>query len=169
MASKALLTAFRGLEFFWALLIMALVGNMIATSRAGDPSIVNYTMFVAVFSMLSLFYLVPAAIKDGLGVPVAMIALDVLNAIFYFCGAVALAAYLGVHSCSNGDYTRSNFVTNGSPNTEKRCREAQASTAFLWFGFACFVATAFFSWQQSRGSMNMRPGIRRGAPSMSQV
>lgn len=75
---------------------------MIATSRAGDPSIVNYTMFVAVFSMLSLFYLIPAAIKDGFGVPVAMIALDVLNAIFYFCGAVALAAYLGVHSCSNG-------------------------------------------------------------------
>ncbi|EKG10094.1 hypothetical protein MPH_12825 [Macrophomina phaseolina MS6] len=169
MASRALHTAFRGLEFLWALLIMALIGNMIATSRAGDPSIVNYSMFVAVFSMLSLFYLIPASMGVFDPVPMAMVALDVLNALFYFCGAVALAAYLGVHSCGNSDYTRSNLVTNGSPNTEKRCHEAQASTAFLWFGFACFVATAFFSWQQRRGGVNMRSGISRGAPSMSQV
>lgn len=89
------------LQFFWALLIMALVGNMIATSYAGDPSIVNYAMFVAVFSMLSLLYLIPATLKDGLGIPAVMIALDVFNTLFYFCAAVALAAYLGVHSCSN--------------------------------------------------------------------
>lgn len=142
-------------------------------------------MFVAVFSMLSLLYLIPATIKEGLGIPVATIALDVFNTLFYFCAAVALAAYLGVHSCSNGvspvsalqrlnapltkalqNYTRGNFITNGSHNTEKRCREAQASTAFLWFGFACFAASSFFSWQQNRGGVNMRG---RGAPSMSQV
>ncbi|EOD43506.1 putative non-classical export protein [Neofusicoccum parvum UCRNP2] len=168
MASKTLSLAMRGLEFFWALLIMALVGNMIATSYAGDPSIVNYAMFVAVFSMLSLLYLIPATLKDGLGIPAVMIALDVFNTLFYFCAAVALAAYLGVHSCSNNHYTSTNFITNGSHNTGKRCREAQASTAFLWFGFACFAATTFFSFQQNRGGVNMR-GMRRGAPSMSQV
>ncbi|KAL1617704.1 hypothetical protein SLS54_007708 [Diplodia seriata] len=144
MASKALHTVFRGLELLWALLVMALIGNMIATAYAGNPSIVNYSMFVSVFSMLSLFYLIPATIKDGLGIPIATIALELLNG-----------------------YTHSNFITNGSRDTEKRCREAQASTAFLWFGFACFCATAFFSWQQSRGSVNMRGS--RGAPSMSQV
>ncbi|KKY16165.1 putative non-classical export protein [Diplodia seriata] len=167
MASKALHTVFRGLELLWALLVMALIGNMIATAYAGNPSIVNYSMFVSVFSMLSLFYLIPATIKDGLGIPIATIALELLNVVFYFCAAVALAAYLGAHSCSNSGYTHSNFITNGSRDTEKRCHEAQASTAFLWFGFACFCATAFFSWQQSRGSVNMRGS--RGAPSMSQV
>jgi len=32
----------RGLQFFWALLILALVGNMIASAFSGNPSIVNY-------------------------------------------------------------------------------------------------------------------------------
>lgn len=92
----------RVFQFLWALLIMALVGNMIATSFSGNPSIVNYDMFVAVFSMLTLFYLIPATIKEALiGHPIIMIAIDALNVIFYFCGAVAMAAYLHVHSCSD--------------------------------------------------------------------
>ena len=94
--------AMRGLQFFWALLIMALVGNMIATSFAGNPSIVNYDMFVAVFSMLSLFYLIPATVKESFAIhPMIMIALDAINVLLYFCGAVAMAAYLHVHSCGN--------------------------------------------------------------------
>jgi len=94
--------AVRATQFLWALLIMSLVGNMIATSFAGNPSIVNYDMFVAVFSMLSLFYLIPATIKESFMVhPMLMIALDAINVLLYFCGAVAMAAYLHVHSCGN--------------------------------------------------------------------
>jgi len=80
---------------------MALVGNMIATAIAGNPAMVNYDMFVAVFGMLSLLYLLPVALLDRFAFPLAFIVLDALNAIFWFCGAVATAAYLGVHSCSN--------------------------------------------------------------------
>lgn len=173
---------------------MALVGNMIATAYAGNPSLVNYDMFVAVFSMLTLFYLIPATIKESFqGHPLLMVVLDVLNAIFYFCGAVAMAARLHVHSCSNSvsfltsdvisstveanrdgqSYTTTNSITNGSHDTGKRCREAQATTAFLWFGFAAFVVSAVLSGMQSGGSgMSMRRGgaggIRKG-PAMSQV
>lgn len=168
MVSQALSLALRGLQFFWTLLVIALVGNMIATSTAGNPSIVNYDMFVAVFGMLSLVYLIPTTFKEGLGMPVVNIALDVLNTLFFLCAGIATAAYLGVHSCGNAGYTTTNRVTNGSPDTKKRCHEAQASTAFLWFGFACFAASSFFSWSQSRGSVNMR-SVRGGAPSMSQV
>jgi hypothetical protein len=65
---------------------------------------------------------------------------------------------------------RNNIVTNGSPNMSKRCREAQASCAFLWFGFAAFAVSTVLSGLQHRGSANMRSGgIRRGGPSMSQV
>ncbi len=81
---------------------MALVGNMIAEAYSGNPSIINYTMFVAVFGMLSLIYLIAATIREGLaGHPMAMVGVDALNTLFFFCAAVALAAYLKVHSCGN--------------------------------------------------------------------
>ena len=81
---------------------MALVGNMIADAFNGNPAIVNYTMFVAVFGMLSLIYLSAVAFNDSFsGHPIIPIVLDVLNTLFFFCGAVALAAKLGAHSCSN--------------------------------------------------------------------
>jgi len=171
MVSQAINLVMRAFQFFWTLLIMALIGNMIASAFSGNPSIINYTMFVSIFSMLSLFYLIPATVKPDLSFhPLLMVGLDVLNVLFFFCAAVALAAYLGVHSCGNSGYTHSNSITNGSGDTKKRCHEAQASTAFLWFGFAAYCASAVLSGLQSRGggNINMR-GIRRGGPSMSQV
>jgi len=157
----------RGAEFIFTLIIMALVGHIIATAFAGNPSLINYDMFVAVFSMLSLFYLIAIAFDDSFTfhkfVPAGF---DLLNVLFFFCAAVAMAAELGAHSCSNGDYTRSNHITNGSPDTAGRCREAQATTAFLWFAWACYVFSLFLTLTSS-GGVNMR-GPRRG-PNMSQV
>jgi hypothetical protein len=66
------------------------------------------------------------------------------------------------------NYTRTNHITNGSPDTGKRCREAQASTAFMWFGWAAFVASLAFSIMGGSGGVNLRGGLRRG-PAMSQV
>lgn len=84
---------------------MALTGNMIASSWSGagsSPNIVNYGMFVSIFAMASLLYLIPAGIKDSLAFHAAIpFTLDLLNVIFYFCGAVAFAAELHVHSCTN--------------------------------------------------------------------
>jgi len=168
MVSKALNIGLRCWQFLCSLIIMALVGNMIATAYRGNSAMVNFDMFVSVFGMLSLLYLLPTAIMGNFEIPVVNIALDALNVIFWFCGAVATAAYLGVHSCSNSRYTLSNHITNGSPNTHKRCREAQASTAFLWFGWAAFVASLVISVMSGGGNVNMRGGIRKG-PAMSQV
>jgi len=167
MVSKGLNLALRGFQFFCTLVIMALIGNMIATAVHGNHSIVNYDMFVVVFGMLSLFYLIAAAVSEGLAIPIVAIGLDAACMLFYLIAGIATAAYLGVHSCSNKNYTLHNKVTNSSPNTGKRCREAQASTAFFWFAFAAFVATTAFSAMAGRGSVNMRGGIRR--PTMSQV
>ena len=80
---------------------MALVGNMIATAYAGNSAMVNYDIFVSIFGMLSLLFLLPSAIMGFMDIPMVKIALDALNVLFWFCGAVATAAYLGVHSCSN--------------------------------------------------------------------
>ncbi|KAJ4295190.1 hypothetical protein N0V90_007200 [Kalmusia sp. IMI 367209] len=141
---------------------MALVGNMIATAFKGNSAMVNYDMFVATFGLLSLLYLLPTTLLDSYSFPMANVVLDTLNVLFWFCAAVATAAYLG-------HYTTTNHITNGSPDTEKRCREAQASTAFFWFGWAAWVASLAFSVMGGSASgVNMRGGIRRG-PAMSQV
>jgi len=153
-----------------SILVMSLVGNMIASASSGTASVVNYDMFVAVFAMLSLFYLTAIAFNDSfMGHGAIPLALDVLNVIFWFCAAVSMAAELGVHSCDNQGYTHHNKITDSSHDYSGNCREAQASTAFLWFGFAAFCASAVFSAMGS-GGVNMRSGgIRKGGPAMSQV
>ncbi|EXJ95586.1 hypothetical protein A1O1_00708 [Capronia coronata CBS 617.96] len=151
---------------------MSLVGNIIAMAFAGNPSIINYDMFVAAFGMLSLFYLIAIAFNDGFtGHPIIPVVLDALNVIFFFCAAVAMAAELGAHSCDNQAYLARNKITNGSDHDRSgRCREAQASTAFLWFAWACWTASLVFSVLDARsGGVNLRTSGRRGAPAMSQV
>ena len=81
---------------------MALTGNMIHEAFAGNTSIVNYSMFLAVFSMLSLIYLIAATVNEGFAIhPLLMLALDALNTLLFLIGGIALAAQLGVHSCGN--------------------------------------------------------------------
>ncbi|MCJ1322515.1 hypothetical protein MMC15_007864 [Xylographa vitiligo] len=171
MPSKIIGLGLRGLQFFWTLLIMALVGNMIHEAIGGNPSIVNYVMFVAVISMLSLFYLIAATISEGFVIiPILPVVLDALNTLFFLIGGIALAAYLGVHSCGNIPYVTSNSVTSGSIDDTKRCHEGQAVCAFLWFGFLTYLASLAFSAMEARGgTTSFRGGIRRGGPSMSQV
>jgi len=162
----------RGTQFLFILIVMSLIGNVIAMAFAGNPSLVNYDMFVAAFAMLSLFYLIPAAWSDSfMGHALLPLLLDALNCIFLFCAAVATAAELGVHSCSNDSYTSSNHLTNGANDRAGRCRELQAATAFLWFAWAAWMASLVFSLLDSRSSgVNLR-GFRggRGGPAMSQV
>ncbi|RMY80253.1 hypothetical protein D0862_12818 [Hortaea werneckii] len=152
-------------QFVWSVLVMALTGNFIASG--GSSAMINYDLFCSVFGMLCLFFLLPASIKEAWAMhPIIPLVLNILNTIFWFVGGVATAAYLNVHSCSNADYYNSNNVAGGS---EKKCREAQASTAFLWFGFASFLASTVITGLNTRGGANTRAGgIRRG-PAMSQV
>lgn len=161
------------------LLIMALIGNVIHDAFAGNPSIINYVMFVSVFAMLSLFYLIGAAIMEGFAIPIAMVALDAINMLLFLVGGIALAAYLGVHSCGRAvcltwqqvkgmveslltqsqSYVDNNKITNGSHNRTKRCHEEQAVCAFLWFGFAAWAGSLALSALSSRGGSS---GLRRG-------
>lgn len=75
---------------------------MIHEASSGNPSVVNYVMFVAVFSALSLIYLVGASINEAFALsPIIPLAVDALNVLFFLAGGIALAAKLGAHSCSN--------------------------------------------------------------------
>lgn len=100
--AKPIAITLRGLEFLWALLVLAIAGNMVAEANGGSASIVGYSVFVGAIGMLSLFYLIPATINENFSIsPWFVLLVDLANLLFWFCGAVALAAELGVHSCSN--------------------------------------------------------------------
>jgi len=161
----------RGSQFLWTLLITALIGNVIADAFAGNPSSINYAMFAAAFSWVVLLYGLAATFVEGLAHTIVLAVMDVLAVLFTFIAGVVLAAKLGVHSCSRHGYTSTNSLTNGSHNQEKRCRELQASTAFFWFLFACYVGSLVMDFINRGSSMSMRRGggIRKGGPSMSQV
>jgi FtsH-binding integral membrane protein len=160
----------RAWQLICAIIVIALMGNNIARAWSGVHSIINYSLFVGVWWMFTLLYFLPTSFIEKFSIPIVDIAMDALSVLFGFCAAVALPAYIGAHSCSNAAYTSTNGVLNSSPNGEKNCRHSQATTAFLWFGWAAFVATLALNFMNGRASgANLRGGIRRGGPSMSQV
>jgi uncharacterized membrane protein len=81
------------------------MGNNIARSTNGTHSIVNYSLFVGIWWLFTLLYFLPTSFIDKFSIPIVDIAMDALSVLFGFCAAVAMAAYLGAHSCSN--YVRS--------------------------------------------------------------
>lgn len=154
---------------------MAMIGNIIAMADSGNPATVNYGMFCAAFSLVSLFYLFPATINSDWSLhPILMIILDVLNAIFFLSEGIALAARLECHSCNNRHYLLHNGITNGAKHRlSQRCREAQAAVAFLWFcwfGYTVSLVFSIITASKFRG-VNLRSRGRRasGRPGMAQV
>lgn len=160
MVSRPLALILRGFQFLCMLIVLALAGNQVAMGH--EPAIINYDLFVAIFALLSLLYLIAATLNESFIFHRAiMLGVDALNVLFIFTAAVATAAILGAHSCSNKVYLRHNRITIGS---SVRCRESQAATAFLFFALAAWLASMVFTFLDSRGSVNMRSN-----PSMSQV
>jgi len=148
---------------------MALIGNVIADAFSGNPSAVNFAMFVTVLAMLASIYGLAAVFVESLVIPIAAMAIDGVATVFTFIAGVLLAAKLGVHSCGNKSYLVNNNMTNGSHDMSKRCHELQASCAFFWFLFAAFAASLALDFTGSRGGMSSRGGVRKGGPTMSQV
>jgi len=155
----------RALQFFWVLLITALIGNVIALNINGPMAAVNFTMFVAVLSWLAVLYGLVASFVESLAIPIVMLALDGAAALFTLIDGIVLAAKLHAINCSH-PHEGSGWIGNGAADTHKRCRELQASTAFVWFLWATFLATlalAFLSFRRLGGSARSR------GPGMSQV
>ena len=88
------------LQFVWAVLVIALSGNYVASG--GNSSMIAYDLFCGVLAMLFLLYLIPASIKESLAFhPIIPLVLYALLTLFWFIGGIATAAYLHVHSCSS--------------------------------------------------------------------
>lgn len=157
----------RALQFLWTLLITALISDVISDAFSGNPSSINYTIFVAVFSWFVLLFGLVASIVEAFNIPIILMIGDGLAALFSLIAGIVLAAKLNVHSCSNYGYTSTNSVTNGAYNQKKRCRELQASCAFFWFLWLAYMGTLAFS-AMNRKSAAPRGGVRKG-PAMTQA
>ncbi|KAK2003233.1 hypothetical protein LX36DRAFT_156076 [Colletotrichum falcatum] len=161
----------RGLQILWVLLVTALIGNVIAlniNSAGSAMAAINFSMFVAVVCWLASLYGLAAAFVSAIAIPIVLLALDGAAVLFTFIDAIVLSAKLRAVNC--GSLIRrdlpSNYIVWGSGDDEKRCREIQASTVFMWFLFISFCAGGFFTF------MNFRRGggsMRSSRPSMAQV
>jgi len=159
----------RGVQFVWLIILTGLIGNVIASNvdeSTSAKAAVNFTMFVIAWTWLSVLYGLASAIIEQIAVPIAIVALDGSAALFTFIDAIVLAAKLGAPNCSNLVNEGPNWIGFGSLNDERRCRELQASTFFMWMLWVTTSACLGFfimSWHRSGGS------VRSSAPHMAQV
>jgi len=123
-----IIRAIQGLFAILVLILSAFVANWYSTTTSyPSPSQVNFLIFGAVWSFFSLacIEVLPRFLPR---IPKAYIAapFDLTNALFYFAGFAALAAFLqGLLFC-RGDV----------------CGAAQADVAFGAFSFAIWTASA---------------------------
>lgn len=147
----------RALQLLWIVILTALLGNVIATANHGalvSRAGVNFSMFVTVLAWLGAIYGLAVAFVESLAIPMAVMVADGLVVLFTFIDAIVLAALLRLPNCSN------------EGGLEKKCRELQASTAFMWFLFGTFLASlalAVLGFKRGGG------GSVRSGPSMRQV
>ncbi|CAN8106015.1 unnamed protein product [Discula destructiva] len=150
----------RSLQLLWILILTALLGNLIATAHNNalvSNAAVNFSLFVTVLAWLAALYGLALAFVASLAVPIVVLAADAVVVLFSFIDAIVLAALIRARNC--GDF-------DDSDRMEKKCRELQASTAFMWFLFLTFVGTlalAALAFKRGGGS-----SVRTG-PSMKQV
>lgn len=156
----------RLLQLLWTILITALIGNVIDVNRNGPMAAINFSMFVAVLSWVTVIYGLVTAFFSGLLFPLAMFALDALATLFTLIAAIVLSARLGAVNCDHTRFRGSNWIAYGASNVEKRCREIQASLVFFWFLFATFAVGLFFTFRDFRRGGGSLRGSR---PSMAQV
>lgn len=164
-------TVLRVLQLLWIILLTALIGNVIANNvnaASSAEAAVNFSMFVVVLSWLAALYGLVTAFVESISMAVVLLALDALATLFTFIAAVVLAAKVRAVNCSALDANDlgGDWIGFGSFDTQKRCRELQASTAFMWFLFACFVGTLALTalgWRRGGGG-----SVRSSAPTMSQ-
>ncbi|EEU45460.1 hypothetical protein Neosp_004880 [[Neocosmospora] mangrovei] len=161
----------RGFELLITLLLTAVTGNVIASNidAAGTATAaVNFVMFVAAVCWIVSIIGLGSFFASVLDKPVAQLVLDGSVVLFTFIAAIVLAAKLRVVDCGdiNPKALPGDWIAWGSNSDQKRCRELQASTVFMWFLFGSFCGSLFLTVRDVR---NTYGSIRGSRPSMSQI
>ncbi|KAH8130769.1 hypothetical protein ACSS6W_006357 [Trichoderma asperelloides] len=181
--SKLISTVVRSIALIWTLIITALIGNVIASNQNGHMLSINFTMFVCAWSWVALLYGMFATFIESIAVPFLILFLDGIATLLTFICAIVLSSELRAPNCGNipNQHLPADWIGFGDfPHNEKRCREIQASTAFMWFLWVCFTAififgiidgrTGGFGGGSSRFSRSSRSSRSAApAPTMSEV
>ncbi|KAK4458041.1 marvel domain-containing protein [Cladorrhinum samala] len=158
----------RGLQILFLIILTGLIGNVIANnvSAAGSATAaINFTMFVIVLSWLAAIYGIVSLFVVRLSYPVVNLALDAASTLFTLIAGIVLAAKLKAVNCNHTENKPASWIAYGSADNEKRCREVQASTAFMWFLWVTFTIGLVISLMGfRRGGGSVRTG-----PTMSQI
>ncbi|KXJ90988.1 marvel domain-containing protein [Microdochium bolleyi] len=149
-------------QLLLVLLATAVLGNAVAISAPN--SVVNFLMFVCALNWIAILWGLVTHFISSLDMPIVSMALDGVAALFTFIGAVVISAKLTAVNCSNLGGFAPDYVAFGSADNEKKCRELQAGTVFLWFLLPLLCATLFLAFREFR-----RGGSIISRPSMSQV
>ncbi|KAF4972363.1 hypothetical protein FZEAL_9612 [Fusarium zealandicum] len=153
------------------LLLTALVGNVMTSNIdavGSATAAVNFAMFVAIISWIVCIIGLVAFFASALDKPLLQMPLDGAAVLFSFISAVVLAAKLRAVDCGKIDPKAlpNDWIAWGSASDEKRCRELQGSTVFMWFLFVCFCGSLFLSVRDARNTFG---SLRASRPSMSQI
>lgn len=167
----------RGSALLWTLLITALIGNVIdnnINAASSATKAINFTMFVAAWAWITCLFGLAAAFIAALAIPLIMFPLDIFAVLLTFIDAIVLSAKLTAVNCSHTSNRGRSWIAYGSGDDEKRCREIQASTVFMWFLWVTFMGCLFYTFTESRGGLGggMRNPLKRrsgAGPNMSQV
>lgn len=179
--SKLISIVLRSIALIWTLIITALIGNVIASNQNGHMVSINFTIFVAAWAWVALLYGMLATFIESIAVPLLLLFMDGIATLLTFICAIVLSAKLRAPNCGNIPHQNlpASWIGFGDfPHNEKRCREIQASTAFMWFLWVCFTVifvfgvidgrTGGFGGGSSRFSRSSR-SARSTPPTMSQV
>ncbi|CAK7221665.1 hypothetical protein SCUCBS95973_004575 [Sporothrix curviconia] len=163
----------RCVQLLFIVICVALIGNVIASNNDGHMSAINYALFACIIAWVACLWGMASAfvsmLADGI-FAYGLLAFDILAVLFTFVAAIVIPAKLKAVNCG-GELTverrGSGWIGFGSADDEKRCRELQASTAFLWFLFATLVASLLLTLVNFRRGGGSSGGS--SAPHMSQV
>src|SRR5277367_1051914 len=118
--------------------VLGLALGLIATQPSGAAAAqVNLAVFVAIFTLLSWFYIFVFARRFEFYVPVKpmSIAIGFVASVFLLAAALALTVALApAGSCESDVYLKANSIMAGIPS---RCRTLEATVGLIWFGIPC--------------------------------
>ena len=176
MVSKVVNLILRGAAALIALLLTALIGNVIASTTNAQGSAtaaVNFAMFCTAWAWLALIYGVATDFRPSLARPVIKIPVEAVAVLLSLLAAIVLAAKLKATNCGaiNVKDMADSWIAFGSSNDEKRCREIQASTLFMWMLWAIFCPLLFFTIREGRNAYGTFQGSSKSSslPSMSHI
>ncbi|CAK7230554.1 hypothetical protein SBRCBS47491_007623 [Sporothrix bragantina] len=163
----------RCVQLIFIVICVALIGNVINNNINGHMSAINYALFACIIAWVACLWGMISSFVGMLAEGIfayGLLAFDVLSTIFVFVAAIVIPAKLHAVNCG-GDLSVERrgvgWIGFGSEDTEQRCRELQASSAFLWFLFATLVASLVLTLVNFRRGGGSSGGS--SAPHMSQV